>query len=374
MNINHLKCSPNIEKFAYTLREFPTEYPEEIIKALSLISFDINNIQVMGSFRQKSLWFSGDIDGFELIPLDKQEEALKRIVFKITSSSLYGTKMILADIKVGTNKYRDLLKYIGMLVNGKIQNYNLNMLKEVVKCDDVPKIQNAPENPTREEWLNLYKYVSSFVACRWTATEILRGVNADGYLLKDSIYNTLVTKVDMFYNYYGKYVEITNIIFPEMKEMNFFINQMRIGLSTNLINNNILKALKNMYSIARLIKDCKTLEQIAPILISPTNLLNSCKTDVKMIEDLIDFNFNIRYNKPAFDTHINTIILKLGGYYLGDLDLSLFNKIKNIENINNKDEIIKEVEEISEIITSIVNKHTIDYIKKNNISFKNYIL
>lgn len=374
MKSSRVKCNENIEKFAYTLREFPTEYPEEIIKALSLISYDINNIQVMGSFRQKSLWFSGDIDGFELIPLDKQAVALKRIVFKITSSHLFGTKMILGDIKCGTNKYRELLKYVGMIENGRIHNYDLNSMKLIVNDTVVPEIQNAPENPTREQWLNLYKFISSFVACRWTATEILQGRNADGYLLEPSIYNTMATKIDMFYNYYDKYVEVTNIIFPEMKQMDFFINQMRIGLSTNLINNNILKSLKNMYSIARLIKDCNTLEKVAPILISPTNLLNSCKTDVKMIEDLIDFGFDIHYNKSALDRHINTIILKLGGYYLGDLDLSLFNKIKNIENLRDKDNILKEVDEVSKIITSIVNKNTNEYIKKNNISFSKYIV
>jgi len=368
------KCSPKIEKFAYSLREFPTEYPEEIIKALSLISFDINNIKVMGSFRQKSLWFSGDIDGFELIPLDKQADALKRIVFKITSSHLYGTKMILGDIKCGTNKYRDLLKYIGTINGEKIINYDLKNMKLIVNDTVVPEIQNAPENPTREQWLNLYKFVSSFVACRWTPTEILQGRNADGYLLDPSVYNTLATKIDMFYNYYDKYVEITNIIFPELKQMDFFINQMRVGLSTNLINNNILKSLKNMYSKARLIKDCKTLEKIAPLLISPINLLNSCKTDIKIIEDLIDFGFDINYNKSALDRHINTIILKLGGYYLGDLDLSLFNRIKNIENLRDKENILKEVDEISKIITLIVNKNTIKYIKDNNISFKNYIV
>ncbi len=149
---------------------------------------------------------------------------------------------------------------------------------------------------------------------------------------------------------------------------------MRIGLSTNLINNNILKALKNMYSIARLIKDCSTLEKIAPILISPTNLLNSCKTDVKIIEDLIDFGFDTYFNKSALDTHINTIILKLGGYYLGDLDMSLFNKIKNIENLRDNDNILKEVDEVSKIITSIVNKHTNEYIQRNKISFSKYII
>jgi hypothetical protein len=374
MNMRNKKCNKNIEKFAYTMREFPKEYPEEIINALSLISGDINNIQIMGSFRQKSLWFSGDIDGFEIIPLEKQAQLIKNIVYKIVSSPIYGSKLILGDIKCGTNKYRDLLKYIGEIKNGVIYNYDLKTMKMIVKDTVVPEIQNAPQNINYNEWLNLYKFVNSFVAVRWTYTEILKGTTKDGYLLEPSIHNSIVTKIDMFYNYYGKYVEITNIIFPEMKQMDFFINQMRIGLSTNLINNNILKALKNMYSIARLIKDCNTLEKIAPILISPTNLLNSCNTDIKIIEDLINFGFDIHYNKLALDTHINTIILKLGGYYLGDLDLSLFNKIKNIENLRDKDNILKEVDEISKIISSIVNKHTNEYIKSNNISFSKYII
>jgi len=50
MSIRHKKCNKQIEKFAYNIREFPAEYPEEIINALSLIGYDINNIRVMGSF------------------------------------------------------------------------------------------------------------------------------------------------------------------------------------------------------------------------------------------------------------------------------------------------------------------------------------
>jgi len=374
MSIRHKKCNKQIEKFAYNIREFPAEYPEEIINALSLIGYDINNIRVMGSFRQKSLWFSGDIDGFEIIPIDNQAIAIKQIINKIISSPDYGSKIILGDIKCGTNKYRDLLKYIGNIQGNKIQNYDLNAMKIIVRDTVVPEIQNAPENPTREQWLILYKFISSFIACRWNAYEINKGINKDGYLLDPSVYNSNITKIDMFYNYYGKYVEITNIILPEMKEINFFINQMRIGLSTNLINNNILKALKNMYSIARLIKDCITLEKIAPILVSPINLLNSCKTDIQIIADLINFDFDILYNKIALNTHINTIILKLGGYYLDDIDVSLFNRIKNIEKLWDKDIIIKEVDEINKILMSIVNKHTNEYIQRDKISFSKYII
>ena len=346
MSIRHKKCNNYIEKFAYNLREFPTEYPEEIINALSLIGYDINNIKVMGSFRQKSLWFSGDIDGFEIIPIDKQAIAIKQIINKIISSPDYGSKMILGDIKCGTNKYRDLLKYIGNIQGDRIQNYDLNAMKIIVRDTVVPEIQNAPENPTREQWLILHKFISSFIACRWNAYEINKGINKDGYLLDPSVYNSNVTKIDMFYNYYGKYVEITNIILPEMKEMNYFINQMKYGISVNLTINNFLKALKTTYSIARITKDCNTLEKISPILVSPINLLNSCKTDIQIIAELINFGFDILYNKIALNTHINTIILKLGGYYLGDIDDALFNRIKHIEKMWDKDVIIKEVDEI----------------------------
>jgi len=367
-------CDKKIDVFSYSLREFPDEYPDEIITALGLISYNVDNIEIMGSFRQRALWFSGDIDGFEIIPYSEQTKAIKDIVLKIVNSYDYGTKLILGDIKIGTSKYRELLNYIGRVENNKVYGFNLHALKLIIRDTYVKEINEMIEQPTVQQWLEYNKFINSFVALRWTPEMIFRGQHKDGYELTATLYNSPVTKIDMYYNYYGKYTEITNIIFNSKKNTDFFIKQIKLGIMTELNKNNLLKGLKKMYSIARLLKDCNILEKIAPILISPTNLLNSCKSDLNVISDMIDFGFDINRNRELLNTHFNTIILKIAGYYYENLDTIIFNQIKNLHNINDNEQLKEYIEKISDYLNEIVNNNVEVYIKKNNITFKKYVL
>ena len=100
----------------------------------------------------------------------------------------------------------------------------------------------------------------------------------------------------MIYNYYGKYTEISNIIYPEEPSRDFFLKQIKINMLYNLYDDNTLKALKNAYSLARLINDCEMLKKISPILVSPINSLSSCKSDLAVIGDGNEFGLNIYYN------------------------------------------------------------------------------
>jgi hypothetical protein len=368
-------CNSSVKKFSYNLKEFPRDYPEEILDALYLISSNINNINIMGSFRLKSSWFSSDIDGFELIPRIEQKKALQNIVYKITSSPDYGKKIILGDIKCGTNKYRDLLKYIGFLKDGIVYNYDKQSMLAVINNTYKPELTELlVDEPTPEQWIKLNKYVSSFVAVRWKPDEIMQELTQDGYDLSFCIYNSNVTKIDMYYNFFGKYTEVTNIILSEMKDINFFINQIKTACTENIYNKKILKSLKNMYSVARLTNDCRTLEKIAPILISPINLLNSCNNDLKLIVDMIKYGYDIGNNNKLYKTHIHTIILKLSGYYLDNIDDNLYEDIKNISNMLDEDDIIKNIDIIDIYIVSVVNNYTLEYIKNHDIKYKNYIL
>ena len=363
-----MNCKKSIKNFSYNTKDFPDQYPDEVINAISLIGSDINNIKIMGSYRLKSSLWASDIDGFEIIPIEQQYDAIRNIVSRITTQPNYGRHLIIGDIKIGLNKYKELLQYIGNIDKfGKVSGYNLNALKNVVKDTYVEEIAKAPIHPTPEEWLVLYKFVSSFTALRWTPEEILKGFK-DKYELRASIMTSPVTKIDIYIQIYGRMTEVTNIILPHLKDINFFINQIQTGLTFNMVEQNYLKSLKNMFAIARLTQDCKKMEQLENIILSPTNMLNSCVNDLKIIKDMISFNYDFDINKSELNNHINTIIIKLSHYYDNDLDSNIYNMIKNL--VNN----LKELDYIIEYLSQIVKKHTLKYIKTNNITFKGYIL
>jgi len=140
----------------------------------------------------------------------------------------------------------------------------------------------------------------------------------------------------------------------------------------NLYDDNTLKALKNAYSLARLINDCEMLKKISPILVSPINSLSSCKSDLAVIGDGNEFGLNIYYNKDLIRSHIGTVILKLATYYLNDLPDNLFSKINSLADIYINEEFVKRIENINDIIKNIVNKNSLEYIRKNNINLKKY--
>ena len=371
-------CNKNIELFTYSLRDFPNEYPSEILNGLSLITSDFNNVGIMGSFKQKSLIFSGDIDALEIIPLEKQAEKIQKIVKNIVSSEGYNQTYFLGDIKIGHNKHKSLLKYIGEIQNNKVINYDYNNIRLHLINDYIQELEDVlKKDPTVEEWTKINKVINSISSLRWKPENILSGrlkYENETIDLEMAVFNSSTTKLDLYYNYYGKYTEITNIIFDEVKHHSFFIKPIKIQVLTNMHNNNILKMMKNIYSLARIGKDCNMLEKINPLLISPINSLNSCKSDLAVLEDMLKFGLNLYRHRLLIKSHIGTVILKLSTYYFDDLNTSIFNKINSLIDLYNEDEFLKSINEINDYILKIVNKNTLDYIKKNNINFKKYIL
>jgi hypothetical protein len=368
-----------IEKFAYSVKEIPYNYPDEILKIMDLISFDMNNFKIMGSARLKSLIFSGDIDGLEIIKYENQAQALQTIIKKIMNYEGYGKDLIIGDIKCGNNKYRDLLKYIGKIKNGKIYNYSPESIRLTIINTHIPELSNLPtkENITLKEWTGLYKFISSFIALRWTPNDILKGrtlINNEFVDLQLAVFNSNTTKIDIYYNYFGKYTEFTNIIFDESPTKDFFIENIKNTILINYEQQNYLKTIKQCFSIARLNNDCKFIESVMNLLVSPINSLNSCKTDLTVLSDMVKFGADMYFLRDKIKAHIGTIILKLSSFYLEDIDPNIFNEINNLINIQNLTEFNNNIEFINKYIENIVQKLTLKYIQNNKININNYFL
>jgi hypothetical protein len=366
-----------IEKFAYNVKEFPYDFPDELIKAMKLISSDIRNLNVMGSFRIKSLIFSGDVDCMEIVKYENQAQALKKIVYNMLSSPEYGKNLIIGDIKCGDNKYKKLLEYIGTLENGTIKNYNPESIRLTIKNIHIPELSNLPDKITIEEWVKLKKFVSSFIAIRWKPEDIIKGYvnyNGENVDLSLSVYNSTTTKIDIYYNLYGKYTEMTNIFFDDFKPKEYFIKEIKTTLIMNYINGNILKSIKQIFSISRLVNDCNVIGIIAPFLVSPTTSLNSCISDLNVLVDMIDFGTNIYYIREKINTHLGTIILKLSTYYLDDIPTEIFDEINNLRDNFDNNEFKNIIEKINKFIKNIVEKNSIDFFNENKILKKKYLL
>ena len=366
----------NVEKFAYNLREFPYDFPDELIKIMKLVSSNIMNLKLMGSFSMKSLIFSGDVDCMEIIKYENQADGLRKIVYNILSNEGYGTNLFIGDIKCGDNKYKPLLKYIGTLENGVIKNYNPEGIRLTIINTHIPELSNLPNKISIDEWLKLNKFIKSFVAIRWKPEDIIKGYvnyNGENVDLSMAVYNSTTTKIDVYYNLYGKYTEITNIFFDDFKPKEFFVKEIETAVSTNYRNGNILKSIKQMFGLSRINNDCKNIEIIAPFLVSPTTSLNSCISDLSVLVDMIDFGANLYRIREKINNHIGIVILKLSTYYLDDIPTEIFDEIKGLENNFNYDKIKNNIEKINNFIKKIVDKKIIDFLKLNNSLKKKYL-
>ena len=361
-----------VQKFAYSIKEFPFQFPDELVNVMNLISYDIKNLGVMGSFRIKSLIFSGDVDCAEIIKYENQAEALQKIVKKLMEYEKYGSDLIIGDIKCGNNKYKSLLKYIGNIKNGKIIGYNPESIRLTIQYLHIPELSNLPSEKeiTLEKWSKLNTFINSFIAIRWKPDEILSGskmYNNENIDLEMCVFNSTTTKIDIYYNLYGKYTEITNIFFNENQPKEFFVEKIKTSVIMNVYADKILKAVKQSFSIARIINDCKFIEQVEDLLVSPINSLNSCKTDLSVLIDMIKFNFNIYFNRMKVKQHIGTIILKMSSYYLDDIDEDIFNEVHSLVDLYDEDKFINKIENINKYLEKIVNKKTLDFLKSNKI-------
>jgi hypothetical protein len=130
--------------------------------------------------------------------------------------------------------------------------------------------------------------------------------------------------------------------------------------------------MKNAYSLSRITEDCDLLKKLGSLLISPINSLSSCKSDLTVISDATKFGLDIYYNRDLINSHIGTIILKLATYYYDDLPEFMFSEINSLRDLYDANKFNEKIDNINKIIKDIVNKNTLDYMKKNNINVKKY--
>jgi hypothetical protein len=370
-------CDRNLNRVIYTFKK-PNELPSKLLDGLNLISGNIENLQIMGSYRQKSLIWAGDIDCVEIVNIENQAQVLKKIVFNLTSSPDYGRSFIIGDIKCGHNRFHNLNKYIGQIKNGEILNYQPNMLKSIMsKNYDSDFFNLIKDEPSLKEWAKLNKYISSFTSLRWSPFEINRGykiIDNQNIDLSLAVLSGGVVKIDLYFNLYGKYVEITNILYDINKFKNLdFVAEIKKSAINNFYMEKYLKSMKNIYSVAKIKKDCHTLKIILPLLLSPINSLNSCISDLSVLHEMIKFDFDIILNRDKITNHIGSIILKLSNYYIDDIPLTIINKLNYISDEYDKEEINNIINNVSDFLNNLIMKHTINFIKLNKATIKKYI-
>lgn len=376
------RCDNDVQKFAYTKKDYPLDYPLEVQKGIKLLSINPKNVLVFGTSSIKSMLYAGDIDLREFVPLKDHAKAIQKMVKQIISDKDYGSRYILGDIKAGNTKVGEMLSsLLGDIINCQIIDYNPNELRKMFKELKINK--NVPDQIDIPEWIKLFKVIHDIKIIRWTPDEILKGVHHTGVNLKQATLDSDLNKVDMYFYYNGKYVEMTTVLdyaHGIVEDNNKIIKGLKLNLLSFLYKEppNYLKVIKRANAISRLTGNCNYLSKVKDFLVGNVALLNSVKNDLDVLPEMIARGFDINKNKEKLNSHISMMISRLSNVYVVDIPDEMFLELHKIqESLQDKrnidvNKMLEFLENISDSIGEVVNCKTLEFINSSGISFKEF--
>ena len=367
-------CDIDLNKFMYDKKEFPLYFPDEIQKAIKLLTLKEDKVVLFGTSSLKSMLYAGDIDLVEKIKIKDQPEALKKIVKKILDNPEYGTKYLIGDIKAGRRSFgRKLIESLGKIESNGIVDFNRKKIRKIFKENNI-EYGRIPINPDLGEWIKLFDFCHMIETLRWTPEEILKGVHKEtGTTLKEACDDSVLTKVDL-YAYVGtKYMEITTILSYSFK-MSDVIEGIKLSLAHYLFQKkpNYLKSIKRANALSRLTGNCEYMSKVKDFLIGQVALLNSIKTDIDIILTITEkFGYKINDdNKNYLYTHLGSCISRLSNIYNIKIPKKLFELLHEIQNkfeSKNPKIYYTKLNECMDIIEKIIDNEAEKFIDENDI-------
>lgn len=347
-----------------TKKLFPEDYSPQLQKAIYTITTKKAPIVLFGTSIYKSLIYAGDVDIHQWVLTEDIPYHMQNTIRKIQDANEY----LIGDIKCGLNeKYLPLDIALGEVKKGKIKNYKPDVFNK--SGWEVP----SKENITLESWVKIYNKLHELITLRWSPQDILNGylmIDEDTKIsLEYASKQTPLNKIDMYGFINGKYLEITNVFVPEVTvEPN-----LKLNLLIQYYSGNFAKAIKRAYAISRIFdkkNDSTNIKKLYPFLVSQTNLLSSCASDMDVIVVALTKGVSLNKIKNRVASSLNLIISKMGNYYETNIE-SIIEATKNlllsIQNIDDKS-FVNILEKIEKDIKIIVNEQAVKYIKTKKLN------
>lgn len=378
-----------MDKRFNTLKKILPSYDNNISKAIETISYDLNNITIAGTSKLKSMIYSSDIDLFETFNRNYSSEdvaqALQSIVRKIEKTP----KFYIMDIKSGINEKYNIFHKLGYYKNGKIHDFDyidteqkLNSIKnDIDNYNDIYNLLQSAKNGSLSAWLEMREMIRKLFTIRWTPNEILNGykiVNNDKFYLYMAI-PQFITKIDCIFDFDGTFTEISNILIsyqsekygldflPIASDPNMHSDAVKYNILEYLYgkHKNYLKVLKRVYSLAINDNNIDLVNKISPILVSNISLLSKVSSILATLIDMLEKLPNppmkeIRYNIDKCRTKLSNI------YQFPFNEKYIDMELVRAQNLN-KENTVKSLENIRDIMNKYINSQTLKYIKENHI-------
>ena len=309
-------------------KKYPENYSDDIVSLLNAMSFtDGKGVKVAGSASLRSMMYSADIDGYEIVSL-RREKPLDYLAkkFQAIVKSLHRRKnLIITGIKSGEiPEWRVIPAEAEVSEGGKVVGYDhsecITKLEGLLEAGVINRdayraaTKLLKKKPTAEEFL-LARAEIKFHIVRWTVGEVLRGkqILADGreYTLQEGFGSPSRSKLDVIAFAAGTFTEFSLIY--EFRNggrvLNPFPEDPKKSISEDIITamamGNEVKALKRVFSLARLEDDVPLMEAVLPVLNGDKGRIYALKADIQTLIDVIRKNVSLGLVKQEIDDFKN---------------------------------------------------------------------
>lgn len=298
-------------------KDFPLNYPSDVLDVIKAMSFDIKGVRVVGSMALTSQLYAGDYDLYEVVK-DGHAASYVKGLQRIVSRLLVMPDVFVGELKAGEISEWRLIPADAHIEKGVVKGFNKgDALRKVDKLVDEGVLTGdeaalsrrlLAEADTPKGFLEAEKELR-FHVLRWSPKDVLKGVlplrNGDVITLTDAIQTPAVVKLDVVaYVQNNKYAEFS--IIYSFREGDKTLNPVRDhSLKENLLyyafQNEWFKAMKRMFSIAKAEGNDNVLKALQPILNGELGRLYSLLSDTGTLIYLVENEGLLPTNKVKYE-------------------------------------------------------------------------
>jgi hypothetical protein len=268
-------------KNVFRKREFPSDYNADETSSIKRVIYnpqDLSDTNLINKQKKVILYgtsifkgfpLAGDIDCMQIIPIKDQAKALRTVIMKLRLNQTDNNiRYFIGDIKCGiVSKFKGLSQYIGDYKNNKIVGYNYDACKYAFNLSTDLKDNKLilPKKITNRkefiEYLKCYDLAHELITRRWTVEDIKDGyqTNEDGteYSLNEAVYDSQLTKLDLYFCGDLKIMECTNTFMKDEKvNVDSFNDSLKLNMLIQyFVKDKKLKAIKRLLALVRINKD-----------------------------------------------------------------------------------------------------------------------
>jgi len=373
---------------------------------IKIITGNSKSIIPFGSWTYRSQQFPSDVD---LISIEEKccskEEATKKFVKRIQNivKKINDTKGVyLGDIKAGIDHVFKV--DIGQIIydnlgNATIINYDPEIIRGfIMEWSKLKLITTKEKNEilklvtkkiSQESFEKLYEMLREKWLLRWSSDEILKGVKIlpgnRKYTLGEAINDPTMTKIDVWTQISGRYIEFSNVLTLYMvdekgnyKLLNFdnadvdIVEALKYEIQKyafSIKDLKLFKMVKRMWSIARMTGDEEMVFKLTELMQSDFGRLSQIISELETVMLMLE---GIK-NPPikSIKKQIESWKYKLSNVYELDVDVESINKIldlvlaRKMNTKKDKEYVVKVLKQLKTDLSKISNDNL--YVVLQNI-------